>query len=733
MPVGQAAAAQVVAVAISMAEARRRLRSHDVQVVNSMATNAVNVCALALGDNRAVEPGQLFGISSTVRLVYNSSPVKVTAVSVLSACRTLARNELGFHTISNAMGNRNEMLLDICRSLVGEHTLEPVWCAFVLVVYLTSHPRGRDLLRTSGLTDVDVQAAIVAVRYGSEEVNRRSGAQKRPKRAHGGVEGSEEEQPDDDAHSAASSSVACKRKRAPRGSSGTTTSEAHVLLSNWHAYLSGPHASVLHTLAAHNKRTARDAALCTLAQQAEGTEVAENEMLQEASLRNAERSATALVSMVGRRESEVPGVLVLSARRNEDGPYGKAVSLQRVEKEAASTALHACVMPPHSVRPDSSVRIAVAWSAASQKLMPRDEQQATLPGILERLYEIRRLYAETDASPLRGKSAQREGSLRNFVATQTEDPMLIEAAGTTRSFLSIVMVVPFNYTQDSTAEQLCGEALEAYRYTHEAPNLGTFPTLLYTSKRSCDRREPLCTPAPSLAVGIYANESIRRWMARKTRKNDPCIKHLGYSMPSELSRDVPSIMSSEPSPMLTITDFDVELSRETEWPRNMDCVSYTEAAVGLHVCGDGVTRLPEILEAMQDMKGLGDAEYTMQARAALYVAASQASFVGAIGSALSAGYAITSVASSKKITVRCQHASTPARQHASTPARQHASTPARQHPNPRRPGDGPLSENPRVVRSVRPRIVHFRTIPGQWRDHSHWLHLSASVCTCLHA
>lgn len=695
MPIGQAAAAQVVAVATTLAYARERLRNgfEKHAVVNAMATSAVNVCALALADNDAIGSEEVFGVTSTVRLVYNSSQVKLTAVSVLSACRALARNELEYHAISNAMGSRTEMLSDICSSIVGEHSLEPVWCALVLVVYLSSHPRGRDLLRDSQLTDVDVQAAIATVRYGGEEINRRNGAQKKPckqpsapKRARScdasssssghSVDGGEEEgdwqdecdgeDQDESVYpfldTPRSSPVTLptakppgKRKRAPRGSGGAVTSEAHVLLNNWHAYLNGPHVSVLNTLAAHNKRTARDAALCTLAQQAEGTEVATNEMLKEASLRNAERSAVALVAMVGRRESDVPGVLALRARDHVDGPYTTAIALQRIDKEAASTALHACTLPPRAVRPPASTGIAVAWSVASQRLMPKDECHATLPGILDRMYEVQRLRTQSDGE-VRGRSVQAIGLMEAFIRAETDAPMLTEAAGTTRSFISLRAEVPINTSHDKAARALVDEAhAAAARCNADAawPAVESFPSLQQTSKCSDSRYEPVCTPVPALAVGIYANECIRRWMARKTRKNDPCIKHLGFSVPSELSRDVPSIMSSEPSPMLTITDFDIELPRETLWERMPgDKLSTAEAAVGLHVCGEGATRLPELLEAMVRKPGLDAAAYAMQARAALFVAASQASFVSAVGSALSAGYTNVAVASSKKISVR---------------------------------------------------------------------------------
>jgi hypothetical protein len=55
-------------------------------VVNPMASNAQSTaCALALADTSEVEDDTLFGITSTVRLVYNSSPTKLTSASILSA------------------------------------------------------------------------------------------------------------------------------------------------------------------------------------------------------------------------------------------------------------------------------------------------------------------------------------------------------------------------------------------------------------------------------------------------------------------------------------------------------------------------------------------------------------------------------------------------------------------------------------------------------------------------
>lgn len=119
-------------------------------------------------------------------------------------------------------------------------------------------------------------------------------------------------------------------------------------------------------------------------------------------------------------------------------------------------------------------------------------------------------------------------------------------------------------------------------------------------------------------------------------------------------------MSTEPSPLLTITDFDIERIGSPR-PLSGGRVGCAKAAVAVHVCGDGAVRVPELLEAMRahllPEKKL--ACYVRQARAALLVAASQASFVGAVGGALTAGYTNASVASSKKISVRGSQRWTP--------------------------------------------------------------------------
>ena len=619
------------------------LRSENVFVVNPMASNTVNPCALALADTSEVEDDRYFGITSTVRLVYNSCPVKITSVSVLSAAMDLARAETDTYAISNVMCTRNHKLLEICRSITGDASLDAVWCSWVLIVYLSSHPRGRDLLRSSGLSDVDVQSAIAFERYGGEEIRRRARQRSEQytkggdKRAAAAGEAAGEAEGE-----AVVENPKLKRKRGARAGVGLGASDAQVLIEFWYNALQSEDVSVLHTLAAHSKRTARDAALSTLARQAVGSDVADNPLIQQVSLKNAVKSAQALVSFVGRRENDIPGIVIMRARDEYDGPYKTACGFERIDKEGASTSVHACVLACKSVRPSRDIGISISWSHAVCKFMPRDEQTATLPAVFERIYELRR-----------GKCASTSSTMAGFVDAEMDTAMPTDAAGTTRSFISIVSYMCMNSTHERSAEEMVKETKDLHSRvsSKKLPQDERFPMLMGISKNSSARSEPICTPASSLSIGICANEALRRWMSDKTRKNNPCIKHLGFSCASELSRDVPGIMSSEPLPLLTITDFEIERVDPVR-RTGSSALGDAKVALGIHVCGDGVARVPEVIAAMRThLYPTRKTDYVTQSRAALFVAASQASFIGHVGAALTAGYTNAAIASSKKISV----------------------------------------------------------------------------------
>tara|TARA_B100001109_G_scaffold114703_1_gene93497 strand:- start:1143 stop:5012 length:3870 start_codon:yes stop_codon:yes gene_type:complete len=636
--IGSAASAQVVACALAVAEARFRLRREGYQVVNLAATNSVSLPALSLAG-----PGQIgsavFCVASTQKLVYNSNPAKLTSASVLKAAISLAEAQLDRCLVSNAMGSNSVVLRDICNGVLGRQALDPVWSAWTLIVYLTGHPRGREILRGSGLTDVDVQAAVAFERYGSEEIRRRA----RQRREHRQDPFSEEEE---------SVLVTGKRKRAVKGGSAHGLSDCHAMLVFWHEALQSEDASVLCTLAAHSKATVRQAAISTLSRQAEGTSVADNTVLQGLSMNNALKSAQALVPFVGRKPGDIPSIAVASCRSLETGKFGYAVGFQRVPGEAAATTLHACALAPADARPPRSVGIAVCWSLASQKLFPTTKTGTAMPGVLERYAEIRSMHsceaARGKHRRLGGKAAKEEAVMRAFIEKETQLPMDSACAGTTRSFISMVTHSCMNYTHESAASSLVSEA-KAQVGRHEGLEQSRYPVLVSCSQNEAARVEPIPTPCPPLVLGIGANEALRRWMMGKTRKGDPCMKSLGATAPSELAKEVPGISSSEPLPLLTIADF--ELERAEPARHTSSTTRSAKVLLGLHVCGDCAVRFPEALACVRKTAS-SQAQFTMQARAAILAASSQASLVGgSLAGPLTAGYANCAIASSKKITL----------------------------------------------------------------------------------
>lgn len=645
-----------------MAEGRHLMRKEGMFVVNPVATNSVNLCALAICDTSDIDESSYFCITSTVRLVYNSCAIKVSSVSVLSACMDIARRELDEFYVSNAVGTRSNVLLDMCKSILGERDLDAVWCSWILVNYLCSHPRGRDLLRQAGLADVDIQSAIAFERYGGEEIRRRARQRKSQadgsrKRHRPSSEAGPSAPVDCDAQEA---SAAAKRKRSVRGSVPSVASDSHSIIEFWHEALQSEDASVLHTLAAHNKRTARDAALSTLAKQTEGTDVGDNAVLQSVSLKNAMKSAKALVSFVGRRVNDIPTMMLCWVKDPSTGKMRTAAGMMRIDKEAASSALHACTLPPVALRPSKSTKMAIVWSHSTKKLMPSTEESAALPGLLERYAQMKDLEdadskrpnAHTGKYVISAKATYDIGNLERFVDTESEMAIPRHATGTTRSFISACTFMCINYTHEQVGQSLVDELkkLHSKEVSINAPKL-KLPQMLKKSQQSEFRSEPLCTPSSPLAVGICANEMLRRWMAGKTRKNDHCKKHLGFSFPSEVSKEMPGIMSSEPLPLLTITD--IEMERVGEIRRVSPSVGKAPVAMGIHVCGDGAIRLPELIDRLWvQAQHLSPQQKMQEARAALFTAASQASFLGCVASSLTSGYTNASVSSSKKISVR---------------------------------------------------------------------------------
>ena len=619
--IGQAAAAQIASVAIASAEARRQIRVQGTRVMNPVASNAVNLCSLALGDIGQFDTDEVFAVTSTSRLVYNANPCKLSSVSVMQACTTIAKSELDKHGVSIVMGQSNHMLTTLCSAIIGDvPEVDAVWACWVLITYLCAHPRGRDILRESGLTDVDVQSALCFERYGSEEIRKRA----RQQRSKGGT---------------TVKVLVQKRKRTrlTKGGAVSGASDAYLLLNFWHSALPCKDNNVLLTLAAKKPSVAKDAALCTLARQSEESVVASNVVLKHVSEKNAVKSASALVSFVGRKVDQIPSVVCFRAMC-EDGVFRDVIGMSRIQHEAASTSIHACVFPPSMVR-SRAKGTSTCWSIACKKLMPRSEDTATVSGVLERLKETSRLRQYNSVT-----SQRSAGILENFANMESDLCIPTHATGTTRSFLSIVTRIPFNSTHATAAKGLVDEANEIIKSSAgKGPSHDMFPSVLGISNDESKRVEPICTPAPQIATAIAMSESLRRWMYGKSRKSDHCLKLLGFASNAELNKEVPPISSTEPLPLLTITDFDVEV---VDQPSD----GKARVAMGVHVCADGVVRVPEAVASVMDTDTYGH-EKALKARAALLVASSQASYIGSVGSSISCGYANASVSSSKKITV----------------------------------------------------------------------------------
>jgi hypothetical protein len=174
--IGAAAAAQCgnVAIALGLAEAMMRARGIDVR--NPLATNAADPCVFAEASWMREDEGGLVGVVSTTQLVFNANPTKVGVCCIMSAARKLANLEMGpRRTISEAMASSNYMLSAMCKSVGGGYEIDAAWASIVLIVYCTSDPRGRPLLREhTSLTDLDIHTACTLEAYGRGEVTRRA-------------------------------------------------------------------------------------------------------------------------------------------------------------------------------------------------------------------------------------------------------------------------------------------------------------------------------------------------------------------------------------------------------------------------------------------------------------------------------------------------------------------------------------------------------------------------------
>jgi hypothetical protein len=158
-----------------MAVAKRTARLNGVRIGNFLCASASNPATLY-----ALRPASLttFVITSTTRLPLNSLCNKLSITSIVRAARHLAKMELEIDLISERMGISacDTKIQTICKAIDSRRgALDSVWCAFILISYLTSHHTGRSILRThTNLTDLDYQTVSVFENYGRSEITRRA-------------------------------------------------------------------------------------------------------------------------------------------------------------------------------------------------------------------------------------------------------------------------------------------------------------------------------------------------------------------------------------------------------------------------------------------------------------------------------------------------------------------------------------------------------------------------------
>lgn len=680
--VSQAASAQIVAVAASMALARAYASDRaqgNYLIGNPMATSAPNASEIT---NSLSPMHGTFPVVMSSKLVFNACPTKLSDACVITVSKQLAMQEIDVCLISERLTTSKATLDGLCNAICfpGKYDLDSIWASWVLVVYLSSHPEGRVLLRNTKLTDVDYQTASAFESYGRAEITRRarleaqqeaaskkrispnpargrspqSGASTGP-REEGAPEGQPGQpgQPDrvlgviDTMIENEKRQLATKRKRGSKGASAASASDAFSMLSWWAGALRCDNSSVLTSLIACSKQAAKKAAATTLERQVNGDSlVSENLVIKTISEQNAVTSAQALVPFVGRRETETPRLMAWVINGKE---YR---GMTRTKDDARATSTHACKVAPQEFQPPAGTA-KVVWSEACMHFAPRNEEHTVLPSILEKLKHCAEMKSQSK------KSALMAERMEGLLMGEVEVPRPLEISGVTRSTIGFSMTIQVDasllHSGRMLGEELVGIAVDqsAKEAAAASPSINCAPQLVGSSQSMQQRIEPLCSPSHRLAIGLGVSEEVRIWFSGKTRKNNPCKVVLGLASSNERSKECPSLLNSEPPPLLTIVDFAMEASVQEPPVDQMEPGRQVKFDTALHVCGDKAVRLPEVLKALSTHLSPGD--FLDQARALVWAATSQASFIADIGSKLSAGHSNSSIASSKKISVSDNH------------------------------------------------------------------------------
>ena len=618
-----AAVAQSVSCALACAFALHLVEEdHDNKVfaASPMATNGARPGSM--WDRDRVK-NEFIVMPQGSTLVLNSTFSKVSKVSVMSVARLLATQELEDCRLSEAtrLSSEIDALTFICRTVVSSNVLvaDPVWAAFALICFVASYAEGRALLRRSGLTDVDLHAAVAFESYGRTEVTKRAKLEKNRKRSRLARAG--EVEPEE------------------RSATGrcTTASAAHDPVAGllfWSDTLVGSHTDVCTSLVTIHKRLAAMAAKNTLKKQVD-EKVASCSGLQQIVADNATRCAETIAKkFVGRKTEDTPTAVAWMSGGDV------MVGFRRTDGEARATALHVLQLAPEELQPERQAKASVYWSKANAQLAPGSEDRELLPSLHERLQDAR----ARASAPSLGKRAEIVAKrTQSFCFADAERPKLPET-GITRTTLCFSVCIELEQSQKLAAEVLAREfdklirsdAAQVVASKRASPHE---PSIVGFSRDNGSRIEPHAEFSSSFAVGLQAHELLTHAYGDRSRATKPTRAYLGVPLGTKRCVDTVPIAFSEPSPVMPIVDFEFEKN-----PRSEDGFG-----LALHVAGDSTVRVPEAVELLQSK--LPPAEAAEQGIALLLSGCVQSLSVDDVARQLAASSANSDIQNCKRIRI----------------------------------------------------------------------------------
>jgi hypothetical protein len=701
--VGMAAAAQCINASIAISLSEMKLRQRGIKTCNVLGSTSINPCKLVFASeeqrSQLLEDSSVFlPLISTTELVYNSIPTKLGTSSIRNAAQDIARRELTENLVSRAM-YADDMLTSICRSIGGGYEIDSIWASVVLIVFLSYDPRGRRILSQCKLTDVDLQIAYVLESYGRAEITRRirmknqqNAPKKKRKRKRKDDEEEEEEEekqeeeqeeeeegvtdqatsgnrmdaPADalssllqDNEEEDSKTLGTKRRRASKSVGSSSTSDSYSLLNWWFRALRSKQVSVLETLIASSRDTAKQAAKSSLQRQAgDNALLASNKTLNGICMSTAVKSCEELVRLVHQPAKNIPMIVAIKTKWSSDVHIG----VNSIPTKTYQNALHACKMLSSDLQPSFDAKTLILHSSSVQEFVAKTES-GNMPGVMERYTRMAEIRSTDSCKSARGKRIL--SSIESFIQKETSRPIISIYGGVARSFISMKLSVPITESMNASAERMCEEGVEVYqRALNDNPVsdiLGRSCSIingrsnadyvrppvvaLKTSQSEKHRLEPVCSPCSRLAIGLRLNELLRRWMIGRTRKNGIAFVVCGLGSTDEIPKDLGFIMDNEPIPMAIITNVttyadEQETKIDEDKLRSQKYSDFATISASLNICVDSAVRVPELVSKTTDL---------FQRRALMIVASSQASYVGDVGAALSAQWANCSSASSKKV------------------------------------------------------------------------------------